>query len=572
MLSLRNSWNEDVGLWTQDRRGHTLTTSRLARCHPASMSVSILLFAAETGNMEGLPSGRVFATLRSMQVLDESAHHGCVRWYWEDDGIHDDNSAFFTALGLIPLATKYLDLFSRQEQELLFKILTDLRIWFDHTVKEGLVYYPNKYLGDLVCAWCLYDILDIPERDQLIDTMLWASDYWLENHWGWGEHMSDIYSCVCMDELGLLLLSSELPDVLRGPYMKLFRDLLQIDDAYWGVRVPAIRNYSFSDSPTHVPYRTRIQPWSADAPVPGFSNHPHLHNYFHQSGWHDIAPPKREPSEAVTVPCFGDAQTEAVLFDDVRLGSISHFPFMESADHIKWGMSCQVFPVAFWRTEGDWGFLRWRSSEDRRVMGQPIEAMECIHSGEGKTNSLPIGVGRLLTQSVRPAISGHTWCIQQGPHLLALRLMPAVTLRWDWLSDSFDLLAHSAIVSGPEERENWSQLVLNYPERSVSLNYIDLTGHGLPQLKHISETEVRWELRQTEFQRVNVLGLWGISLEGRIEKSPIVRPAERMFTIPRTPEQLAWDIEWSWPRMDWRVHIDPLASIPISLTSRTESS
>jgi hypothetical protein len=370
-LDWTEGWDEEAGLWRQEGAGHTAPVSRLACVHPAPTASSRLLLAAHLHQLEAVKAGTILQALRDMQEQD-GERRGCLKWYLEEPGPVDTNAAFFVALGLIPLRLCHGGDLDARSRETLDAILDDLRAWFDREAGKRMFYYPNKFLGDVVCAWLLGEICGAP-APSLVGIMADAARDWHEHGWGWGEHMSDVYSCVCLDELSLLLLfSRSLPDGLRTLYTGLFRELLAIDDAYGeGPRVPAIRTYDFLDRPARLPYRSRIRPIQAPFALAKVQNQPVLGPLFHGRGWERLAPPPPAGprSGSLRVPCFGGSCAEAWLAPDIRVGGMSRYPLMAGADRSTWGLSWQSMPAAFWSPEGLWGVL---AVGDGRKLGRPL--------------------------------------------------------------------------------------------------------------------------------------------------------------------------------------------------------
>jgi hypothetical protein len=114
----------------------------------------------------------------------------------------------------------------------------------------------------LRCRWLLLEALgQQAERQRVAAEMLASARYWREENWGWGEHMSNIYASVLLDQLSvLLMLAQDLPAAVRREYTALRDDLLAIEDAYGsGPRAPMIRDYNFTGSPAYDNYRDRVR-------------------------------------------------------------------------------------------------------------------------------------------------------------------------------------------------------------------------------------------------------------------------------------------------------------------------
>lgn len=128
--------------------------------HPGTNAAAQLVAAAVVERLDEVDAGAVLNALRQMQVTDGGSRHGCLKWYWEEPRPVDTNAAFFTGLNLIVLWLGFPDQLERLDADArgaLEAILTDLSVWFDQTLAHPSRYYPNKYMGDLVCRWLLLE-------------------------------------------------------------------------------------------------------------------------------------------------------------------------------------------------------------------------------------------------------------------------------------------------------------------------------------------------------------------------------------------------------------------------------
>ena len=550
-------WDPAVGLWWRSGAGHTRHVAGLERVHVGSEAAGRLFSAGMIGELQQVPANDVLRALRCMQADEPGPLQGCLKWYWEEPAPRDTNAAFFTALSLIPLRKFHAADLDETGRDLLNELLCGLQVWFHHAVGERSFHYPNKFLGDLVCAWLIQELLGMQDPGGVTErTMLEAATYWQNNGWGWGEHMSDGYVCVCLIELSLLLLLAErLPEPVRKAYAGLMTELLAIEDLYGdGPRVPALRSYAFLNGPQRQPFRDRIASAAANVPSDYMAA---LCKLFHRLDWDRIAPARRQPATDVSIPCFDGARAEARIEADCRLGSVSRFPVMKSAEATTWGLSWQCFPLAFWHTAGDWLFLQW----------QTREAGEChSHPTEDKAGAY---LGNALSRSVLPPLVGRTYCLQDGGNLLALRIMSPVAMTWERLSDRFRLVDGTAQVVAGESSECWASLNLKYPDRNVSMHFVDLSGTGLPELctarENIRDWEVALDADALQQRRVYV-GLWAVSLNGESAEPPQITVNTELALCARSgPEEQVRDIRWTWPDRDWHVRVDPLAAEPLVL-------
>jgi hypothetical protein len=570
-------WDEEIGLWWQHHPGHTPPVAELEHIHPAPSATARLLVAAQARQLGAVDVTAVLGAIRRMQVLNGGPMHGCLRWYWEEKWPVDHNASFFAGLSLIVLDRCYADQFSETQRVALRQILTDLCVFFTKEAAEREFRYPNRYLGDLVGAWLIAEIAagdaEVDAGGKLRGIMLEAADYWTKQDWGWGEHLSDMYAGVCLDELSVLLLfSRRLPDDVRARYKALFDELLAIEDAFGGCpRVPAIRSYAFGAAPMHTSYRDLVRPLPAGAtslpaqstplmpPEIGdvFQHRPPLGATLSERGWHDFAPPRTPQRKDVLVPAFGGATAAARVEPDIRLGSLSRFPLMPDAEAPKWGMSWQSFPVAYWRRTGEWGFLQWESRQKDRVRAHPaVDIIRAYHDNALTTTSAQVTVGR-------------TYTIQRGGNLIALRVMPALPSEWDRLTDRLRLVDVQAEVIAPPSTSSHARLLLRYPEREMSMHCIPISAGAtvaFHETGEAGERVIEWGPhfdRATLAKQRMVVVLWGISIDGRVETSPVVRPLIATDAKDRSPEERPLEVRWSWPNTDWHLKIDPRDAHPL---------
>ncbi|NJL70317.1 MAG: hypothetical protein HC888_01305 [Candidatus Competibacteraceae bacterium] len=432
---------------------------------------------------------------------------GCFRWYWEESEPRDSNAAFFIGLALLVLHHGYAGQLSEPSRRQMQEMFAGLQPWF---MKEALgadPVYPNKYLGDLTCAWLLSELHGPSSPEPLIHAMEKAARYWLDQHWGWGEHMSDIYTTVMLDQLSaLLLFSKRLPPHLHDLYSSMFAELLAIEDTFQGgPRVPQIRSYAFEESPTHRHYRQRIRSWTSNPEIAEEKSNgwtsglgSWMSHLAFEKGWHQLAPAPVPPLPQI--PCLGGQHAMFEIHPDIRLGGMTRYPIMSGIDHATWGLSWQTFPVAFWRAEGDWGFWRWISQEAGVLRAHPALQK---HSAYLKN---------ALTDALNPPVVGETYShLDQGKMLILRRIDPR-GCPWELCRDAFQLLQNHAQIERTGER----CLQLRYPERTLHISQIPLGPDlRLPQLEQNGQT-LSWSLDYTRTElaesKTPLLHLWALSL------------------------------------------------------------
>lgn len=576
----QEQWDPAVGLWWRHGAGHTPPTASLERTHPVPDAATRLLVAAQAGQLSQVDVCKVLTAIREAQTTGTGPFRGVPRWFFEEPYLSDSNAAFFTGMGLLVLWQAHREQLDEECRTLLHDIFSELAHWFRRALDEKAYYYPNKYLGDLVCGWLLAEILDAPDEEVAAwrAVMLEAATYWHEQHWGWGEHLSDIYARVILDQLSVLLLLSErLPTDVRAAYQELFDEMLAIEDAYAdGPRIPTFRSYAFLRSPEFRHYRSRIAPLESDlgALITDAGNEAPVGATLHARGWHTLAPPPAPRKINVQVPCFDGVVGQAHVLEDIRLGSASRVPLMPSAEHIVWGMSWMCFPVAFWRPAGDWGFLQWATVEDGHDHSHPETILRSY-------------VGQSLTQHVIPPVVGRTWALQRGGNVLALRIMPAIPRSWEMLCDRLrlvngttDMIAHAPTdplaevtlttpgraVHATAPIARWSQVELRYPERTLAVQCLPLTSDAAPAFASRFDNTHEWELSfagEALRGRRALVTLWGITLDGPVTHPPVLTRGIDHLDVPRSLEERLWRLTWEWPETTWDVLIDPLSKMSL---------
>ena len=548
--SWQQQWNSEIGLWTRHGAGHTAPVATAEQVHPGTNAAAQLVAAAVVDRLDEVDAGAVLNALRQMQVTDGSSRHGCLKWYWEEPRPVDTNAAFFTGLNLIVLRLGFPDQLERLDADArrtLEALLTDLSVWFDQTLARPSRYYPNKYMGDLVCRWLLLEALEQQaERQRVAGEMLASARYWREEHWGWGEHMSNIYASVLLDQLSvLLMLAQDLPAEVRREYTALRDDLLAIEDAYGsGPRAPMIRDYHFTSSPAYDNYRDRVRRVQTAEDLIG--GNLAMRPVLAELGWSATVPPRAPAQRDIEVPCFGGVSAVARIEGKTRLGTLSRYPLMPQMEHPTWGLSWQSFPVALWHEQGGWGFLQWRSEIGDQSRAHPAERRAEAYLRNALTFDKP------------EPIVGHTWSIQEGGQAIVLRTMPTLYESWDRLIDRFRLVEPKATVDVSEPSGPWTQIVLDFGDQAVSIHHISLDGRH-PTMVQRDGGPWDWQIAYDAddlADRTHVINLWAFSLDGRIDNAP---------RLERIEGRQAWHLTWNLgaDRPTWGLQIDPTEATPL---------
>jgi hypothetical protein len=465
------TWNARLGLCRQEGPGHTAPVAQRAFVHNGVLTASHLCVLAQQGRLDEASAQAALRSIRAMQELAPGERYGCLRWYWEESAPVDTNAAFFIGLSLQLLYLAEGARLSAGTREAIRGITADLAVWFERELDAAQPRYANKCMGDLVCGWLGAEVLGRPPSAKLLRTTQAWGEYWRRERWGWGEHMSDIYTMVLLTEItALLLFGRQLPGDLRAMLSGLLEELLAIEDAFGGgPRVPQIRSYAFTDTAAPIGFRRfivdNLPAAEAGAAGPGVKVRLLAEVYgpwFHRAGWEALAPAAALVPPWVEIPCHDGAMARAVVRPGFRLGAMSHYPVMAGVDHQTWGLSWQSFPAAFWRPAGDWGFWRWITREGNRVRGHPALDRHGAYLGNALSARVdPPPVPR-MTSTLTP----------QGCLEIERRLPVPPGADWDEVKDAFCLLGSGATVKAEGAR-----LHLRWPDAAITLRW---AGHGAP--------------------------------------------------------------------------------------------
>jgi hypothetical protein len=546
MTDFKSRWDDKTGLFliTPGKKGHDLDCFGMEGLHPLTDSVSFMTYAAQVGRLAEIDCLRILANIKKCQFTDK-ARRGQIKWFLEDRDKPDKNASFFICVGLIPLRKYYSKELGGECCKLLDEILSETRHFFIKKCRELVCYYPNSFLGDLVFAWLLNEMYGSKEADKELRELLEDSiKYWLEEHWGWGEHMSDGYSKVCCYEISMLLLMSEkLPERTRKLYMDALTQLLGIEEAYGGKpRVPAIRSYAFENTPEAVLFRQRIRDYEPDE-IMEIKNLPPIGQILNKLGWHEMAPLLMKPEKTIKVACFNEAEANALIENDFRIGAMSRYPIMECTGYLPW----QVFPVAFLHDGGDWGFLQWVSEEDGKTYANPSDTKD-------------YDINRGLSTKVRPPICGNTFSVLEGGNLLVLRRMPAISMSWTKLVDRLRVVSPTAEFTEKIFDGRFSTLLFKWPDGRIlsaaRLTLSDVPAHVNPRF---NGKMLDWDIEYTDFPNMNeTVTLWAFCVNSEINEPPVIRK-EKMKRRPVDPENAVFDLKWKTGTHTWNMKIDPVA-------------
>lgn len=545
------------GLWRSDAPGHTLSVSKESSVHSGPEAACRLVALSDVGDVEKFLTPVLEGLLGLQEREATSDFFGCFRWYFEESHIADTNAAFFIGLNLIVLQQGYSGRLDSRNRDCLRHMFEAMDVWFDRQVRHASGFYPNKFLGDLVCSWLLKEILDRKPDSTLLSVMGESGAYWRTSPWGWGEHLSDLYAAIMLNELSsLLLIARRLPEGLRRLYTELLRDLLAIEDAYaQGPRVPAIRTYAFTYPTPSSPFRSFVRPaedWNAT--LQNAKGVPHLRmfsfgSFFHRHGWHDLAGSVSAAKNKITIACYGGVEATAQVENDFRIGSLSRFPVMPHTDHQQWGLSWQSMPVAFCGEKRNWGFLRWHARE--RDIDRYHPAWEKRHAY----------LHNALTDSTNPPIVGQTRSRQEAMRVVILREMRSIAGAWQKLGDGWDIVEFSGkVMQEIVCLGGWSRLHLQLEGgRDLALFHFSLNVQCAPALTQ-SGNNLSWRVTASQESlkvQSRFCQIWLVGESG--DPDPILQQVPTLQTYPLWEKRkLCWaafpnGIEFIFGDYGWEV-------------------
>lgn len=507
------TWNPDLGLWGKKSPGHTHPVKDCAVVHSGVESAVKLLALVQMGELDEDLLRRAVEGLLELQVK-EGKKVGCFRWYAEESEPVDTNAAFFIILALQLLYLAYPDRIPAALKDQLRSAFERANSHFMDEIAAAGYLYPNKYLGDLVCAWLGYEILETPAPASLTTHFEKALRYWKETHWGWGEHLSDVYCSVLLTEFSaLLIFAKKLPTSLRQFSFELAQQLCWIDDLYGSSpRVPQIRCYHFEYAPKRLTFRDQVAPWKEPITHEWLDKRA-VQRYillpfgplFFAKGWTKLFPETPLPAGEQTLPAGLNADAYSWIYPDLTVGALTRWPIVEGAEHQGWGLSWQTFPVAFWHPEGDWGFMRFTVRK-----GQTLKAHPAIEKATGYLmNALgpgePPPVGKTLTHPMDRCF-------------VILRTLPLSSGEiWDEVTDGFWLIDPSFQTVEPIQQSpsTWVTLKLTYNGHALYLHHFADEGQPSPVLDATQPNSLKWTVSHAlaKDSPSQFKNLWAITLD-----------------------------------------------------------
>lgn len=352
----------DDGMVRIYRQPHTREIEALPSCC-CGRSTGNYYFLCKYYGLE-LAGEAVLRELAKLQDTDEtSATYGCLRWYREETYIYDTNGAFFV---LQPIALAFLlcgDRISEEERKIMEPVFDRAGIWFGGECEHYGYHYPNKIISD---GAMLLAIGTLTGNPRWVDESREFWDGWLaytkEYGWGWGENTSECYSAVIVGAMNLALCCLKEADPLYEKIYEVRGRLLDYVAYHENYEfVPSIRTYNFSGM-------------VANDHEPNIFNMKANFDYFVEQGGlsyevltaltlHEAAPayePKVSSEILHRERIFGDSYATTYKGENIRLGTVSHFPVMPGCyQEDGWGLGWQSMPVSVLALKHETSFLRF---------------------------------------------------------------------------------------------------------------------------------------------------------------------------------------------------------------------
>lgn len=343
---------------------HTAPVADLKECCSGTITAQYYFAARYFDEIDDDLAVGIVSELKKLQVTDED-QFGCMRWYREEEYISDTNGAFFV---LLPLALTYKfceNKMTESEKTDIRELLKNALVWFSHAA-EGSLHYCNKIMSDGAMLALIYDITG---EGKEICEFFWRKwhNYADNNGWGWGENSSDCYSTIMLNALNAVVISTD--GELREKALKRREKLLDYILYHEGKEfIPSIRTYNFAAKANYggSVYSILRGTDSYEAVSVNVSD-TLAAILIYESG---LKMSEMDSSNVRKEQLFGDSYAYTWKGENVRLGSVTHFPVMPCSYQngimgpggrwVTYGLGWQSMPVGA-MVDDKVGFLRIRT-------------------------------------------------------------------------------------------------------------------------------------------------------------------------------------------------------------------
>lgn len=351
----------DDGLVNTGKPGHTAEASKVQEAHDGRATVAYYVYGTVLGELEESEGLQILQSLADLQITDKkSPQYGAFRWYREETRVNDSNAAFFI---LVPLVVMRLYLNERvpaTHQELLEQMMDHGAAWFEHELKDPILYYTNKIVSDGALLLAISRIRGLSEYYEAGITFFerWM-DYTSRRGWGWGENISLIYIEVTMNALQIARNSldaenQELQEKI-GTIMDGLVDYVRFHDGH--EFVPAIRSYNYTGEVLLSSLMWKI----AGMESPGSLEVNGLTYLLFENEIHKEIPIYKLPTPRSRAERIMDSNYAHTWVGATgRIGSVNRFPVIAgSYQWPTWGLAWQSYPISLAVDGHQVSYLRW---------------------------------------------------------------------------------------------------------------------------------------------------------------------------------------------------------------------
>ena len=338
---------------------HTAPVADLQECCSGTVTAQYYFAARYFDVIDDDLAAGIVSELKKLQMPD-----GCMRWYREEEFVSDTNGAFFV---LMPLALAYRfssDKMTESEKSDIQFLLKNALKWFSHAA-EGSLHYCNKIMSDGAMLALIADITGEGKEKCKVFWDKWH-DYADTHGWGWGENSSDCYSTIMLNALNAVVISTE--GELQKKAVEKRRKLLDYILYHEGKEfIPSIRTYNFAAEANYggIIYDLMNIANSQTDPTSGNIHGLIAAVLIYESGLETVS---KDDNNVRNERLFGNSYAYTWKGENIRLGSVSHFPVMPCSYQncvpgaggyvATYGLGWQSMPVSAMIDEKYISFLR----------------------------------------------------------------------------------------------------------------------------------------------------------------------------------------------------------------------
>jgi hypothetical protein len=487
----------EEGLVNLGAPGHTAEASKVQEAHDGRSSAAYYAVGTALGVLEETQGLQILQAIAELQITDKmSPHYGAFRWYREETRVNDSNAAFFILMPLVVLRLYLEDQVPAAHRDLLDRMLDLGAIWFEHELKDPILYYSNKIVSDGALLLAISQIRGLPHHYQAGKAFFerWT-DYTFRRGWGWGENISLIYISIIMNALRIASASlhaenHELHERIQT-VMNGLVDYVRFHEGY--EFVPAIRSYNTQGElhPSSLMWRIAGLETPLSNVADGLS-----YLLFEEELQKEMSASKLPIPRSRTERIMDSSYAHTWVGETGRIGSVNRFPVIAgSYQWPTWGLAWQSYPVSLAVEDHQVSYLRWYAHDGENVRTHPAS---------------------YKTAYLGPALFRESWypdtqlrSNQQNHAVLVVRSMSRIHNEASELADEWVVnrwTGELRTLQGADGRE-WT--ILQYPRSAVliapllGIAYGDLTRR-VPKLHTVVEDDTL-RLRQVLYAGESIL-------------------------------------------------------------------